>query len=140
MTTDAGPATRELLALRDEVASEHTRASRSARQDQLTVATRRIGERVALVAVAGELDLATAPLLAAALRRVAQPQGSVRIDLRGLVFMDSTGMRAILEAHRDAARDGWTLRLGRALEPVQRVFVMAGIEKLLPFESEEDDR
>ena len=82
----------------------------------------------------GELDLATAPLLATALRRVASRGQTVRIDLRGLVFMDSTGMRSILEAHRDSRRDGWTLRIGPAHEPVQRVFAMAGLEKLLPFE------
>lgn len=84
----------------------------------------------------GELDLATAPLLGATLRRLARPGRSVRVDLQGLVFMDSTGMRSILEANRDAGRDGWTLRLGRAPEPVQRVFAMSGVEKLLPFETE----
>jgi anti-anti-sigma factor len=105
VTTDAGPATRELLALRDEVASEHTRASRSARQDQLTVATRRIGERVALVAVAGELDLATAPRLEAELSGAQAAGLEVTLDLAGLEFFDSTGLTLLLRA-ADRARDG----------------------------------
>ena len=82
----------------------------------------------------GELDLASAPQLNAALRGVARPGRTVRVDLSGLVFMDSTGMRSILEANRDAQRDGWTLVLGRADEAVQRVFAMSGVERLLPFE------
>lgn len=86
------------------------------------------------IALKGELDLASAPVLAAALRKIARPARTVRIDLGGLVFMDSTGMRSILEASRDAKRDGWTLRLGRAPEPVQRVFTMSGVERMLPFE------
>ena len=90
------------------------------------------------LALRGELDLASAPQLSAALRRVAKTGRTVRIDLSGLVFMDSTGMRSILEANRDAQRDGWTLQLGRAQEPVQRVFTMSGIEKLLPFEAESE--
>jgi anti-anti-sigma factor len=82
----------------------------------------------------GELDLATAPDLARALREHATPGSTVRVDLSGLVFMDSTGMRGILEAFRSANQEGWTLRLGRAPDPVQRVFAMSGMEKLLPFE------
>ena len=88
----------------------------------------------AQLSLRGELDLATAPQLAAALRQVGQPGRTVRVDLAGLVFMDSTGMRSILEASRDSERDGWTLQLGRAPEPVQRVFSMSGVEKLLPFD------
>ncbi len=105
MTADARPATRELLALRAEVASEHSRASRSAHHDQLTVATRRIGDRVALVAVAGELDLATAPRLEAELGDAQGAGLDVTLDLAGLEFFDSTGLTLLLRAS-DRARDG----------------------------------
>jgi anti-anti-sigma factor len=104
------------------------------RQPVMTMEETEHEDGSAEIAVRGELDLASAPQLAAALRRLAAPGREVRIDLAGLVFMDSTGMRSILEANRDAQRDGWTLRLGRAQEPVQRVFTMSGVERLLPFE------
>lgn len=107
------------------------------RQPVMTVTESEHPDGSAEVRLSGELDLATAPLLAAALGRLARPGRSVRIDLSDLVFMDSTGMRSILEANRDAGRDGWTLRLGRASQPVQRVFAMSGVEKLLPFEAAE---
>ena len=102
----------------------------------MTIGETELDEGSAEISLRGELDLATAPQLEAALRRVAQPGRTIRIDLAGLAFMDSTGMRSILEANRDAQRDGWTLRLGRAPEPVQRVFAMSGVESLLPFEAE----
>jgi anti-anti-sigma factor len=96
------------------------------------------GEDATELRLRGELDLGTASIFADAVSRAAEPGRTVRIDLAGLVFMDSTGMRSILETHRTAARDGWTLRLGRAAAPVQRVFAMSGMEKLLPFDPPAD--
>jgi anti-anti-sigma factor len=106
------------------------------RQPVMTIAEAENDDGSAELTLRGELDLASAPQLGAALRRLAQPGRTVRVDLAGLVFMDSTGMRSILEANRDAQRDGWTLVLGRASETVQRVFAMSGVEKMLPFEPE----
>lgn len=85
----------------------------------------------------GELDLGSAPLLAQAIERVAAPGRTIRIELAGIEFMDSTGMRAILLAQRNATQQGWTLRLGRAREHVQRVFALTGMERLLPFDPPE---
>ena len=89
---------------------------------------------LARLQLAGELDLATAPDLQRTLNSVVEPGRTVLIDLAGLVFMDSTGMRGILEAHRSAGQEGWTLRLRPAQPPVQRVFTMSGMEKVLPFD------
>ena len=47
----------------------------------------------------GELDLATAPRLEHAL---AEAGDDVLLDLRGLTFMDSTGVRVLLEAAEGA--------------------------------------
>ena len=56
-----------------------------------------------LVKVAGELDLATAPELDACLRPV---RGDVAIDCSGLDFIDSSGIRSLVEAHRAAEARG----------------------------------
>jgi anti-sigma B factor antagonist len=100
----------------------------------LDIDTDRGEDGVVRIHLAGELDVATAPLLERALQQEAEAGGTVKVDLAGLVFMDSTGMRAILEAHRSATNDGWALRLGRASDSVQRVFAMSGMEKVLPFD------
>lgn len=92
------------------------------------------GDGDAVIALSGELDIATAPLVQEAVARAAAPGRTVRVDLGGLAFIDSTGMRAVLAAQRAAEQEGWTLRLGRAPDSVQRVFVVSGLESLLPFD------
>lgn len=55
-------------------------------------------ERHTLV-LTGELDLASAPMLEAAVARIcASGAGAVVLDLRSLTFMDCAGIRAILRA------------------------------------------
>ena len=61
--------------------------------------------------------------------------GSTRIvlDLAELEFIDSTGLRLILELHGEAARDGYSLALVPGGEAVQRVFEITGTVQALPF-------
>ena len=59
-----------------------------------------------LVAVAGELDIATAPELARTLRGLDRSGEFVTLDLRALTFIDVAGLRAIQDARRIASEDG----------------------------------
>jgi anti-anti-sigma factor len=79
---------------------------------------------VAVVAARGELDLATAPLLADELGRAAELPGAaaVVLDLREIAFMDSSGLRAVVAADRTLRGSGLRFALVRAGEPVHRVF------------------
>ena len=82
----------------------------------------------------GELDLfATRPVRQRVAECVGAGFGEVVLDLRGLSFIDSTGMRLLLGFNLQARRDGWTLWLIRGPESVQRVFEIAGTSKVLPF-------
>ena len=57
------------------------------------------------VRVRGELDIATAPLLARELDRAADGRSQVEVDLRDLAFCDVVGLTAIEQAqHRLASR------------------------------------
>jgi anti-sigma B factor antagonist len=56
----------------------------------------------AVVEPRGELDLATAPELEAVLGERLDAGQEVVVDLRRLGFMDSTGLRVILAAHKRA--------------------------------------
>ena len=80
--------------------------------------------------VSGELDLVTEPELEAALAEVtAQP---IRIDLSGLAFMDSTGLRALLSA----AREYPALQISGPLQPpVQRLLELTQTLAILPYQS-----
>jgi anti-sigma B factor antagonist len=80
----------------------------------------------------GELDLATAPILAAPLTELSgNGHGKVVLDLAGLTFVDSSGMRAIVEARDLAARNRVELEVLPGPRNVQRAFEVAGLEQLL---------
>ncbi|HZB03178.1 MAG TPA: STAS domain-containing protein, partial [Actinomycetota bacterium] len=65
------------------------------------------------VAFNGSLDLTTEPDARAAVEPLLQPGASVTIDLRRLIFMDSTGMNLLIRALGVIGDDGrLTLRVG----------------------------
>jgi anti-anti-sigma factor len=67
----------------------------------------------------GELDMATAPDLAQLLRESGSASGPVLLDFSKVPFMDSSGLRVILEAA--AERDGNGLVILHPTPQVQRV-------------------
>jgi anti-sigma B factor antagonist len=82
----------------------------------------------------GELDLVTAPIFETRLNE-ARAAGYRRIllDLRGLLFIDSTGLHVILHYDAEARRDGFSLALIPGSPAVQRVFEISGVTTRLPF-------
>jgi len=88
----------------------------------------------ARVRLAGDLDLSTVPALRARVEAL-RGDGSALIvlDLAELDFIDSTGLRLILELHGEAARDGFALALVPGGDAVQRVFDITGTADVLPF-------
>jgi anti-anti-sigma regulatory factor len=59
--------------------------------------------------------------------------GRIVIDLRGLRFMDSTGLRLLVTADLRLRRDGRELALVPGPEAVHRVFRLALLEERLVF-------
>ena len=84
-----------------------------------------------LIIVHGELDIATAPRLAALLTRLRQRRHPVVLDLSEVAFMDSSGLTVLVEANERSRRDGWSFRIRRASARVARVAKLAGAEELL---------
>jgi anti-sigma B factor antagonist len=98
----------------------------------LTVTSERDGDG-ARVLFQGELDIAGAPEAEKAIRAVEDDRpASLTIDLSGLTFMDSTGLRLVVAADRRARENGRTLRIVRGPAAVQRVFELTGLEGKLP--------
>jgi len=87
------------------------------------------------ITLEGELDIATAPEVEAALRDAAgEPAaGPCVLDLRALTFMDSSGLRTILSANGAARRGGRQLRIVAGPPAVQRVFEICGVTDGLRF-------
>ena len=88
----------------------------------------------ATIVVTGDVDLATIrPLVQARENALAQHPSRLLIDLRGVRFIDSSGLKFLIETYRTARRDGWTLQLLRPPDSAMRAFAVTGVEKHLPF-------
>jgi anti-sigma B factor antagonist len=86
------------------------------------------------ISPSGELDLATAPGLEAELLRVeATDAETIVLDLSGLDFIDSTGIRLVVMADARSRADSDRLSLVRPSDGVFRVFVICGMADRLPF-------
>jgi anti-sigma B factor antagonist len=100
---------------------------------QLTIGSRRAGD-VHTVDLFGELDLATAAGLQRELERVEGTDAcSIILDLAGLTFMDSTGVRLLLSAHARSRADADRLTMLRGSAAVQRVLDLTPVADFLPF-------
>lgn len=83
----------------------------------------------------GEVDVATTGLLTDALGRaidaaVATPR-SVRVDLSGVTFIDSSGLRSLLVARTRSAAESVTFAVEPASAAVERLISMTGLDDLL---------
>ena len=86
------------------------------------------------VTVTGDVDMSTiGPLEQARERALAVSPSSMLIDLRGVRFIDSSGLKFLIETDRLSRTGGWKLQLLRPGETAMRVFVVTGVEKHLPF-------
>jgi anti-sigma B factor antagonist len=84
--------------------------------------------RHTVVALGGELDIDAEGELAAGLALVlATKPGVLTVDLRGLEFLDSTGLRAVLQLRTDCEAAGCRLFLVPGPPAVQRAFEVSGI-------------
>jgi anti-sigma B factor antagonist len=82
----------------------------------------------------GELDMATVSALEAQVTELREAGfRRIVIDLRGLRFIDSSGLHSLLRCDEQARRNGASLQLVRASPPVQRVFEITGLSDRLPF-------
>ena len=119
----------------DEAPQRHgsQRAADLLKVGQLTVRSERDGVLHA-ISVQGELDLANADELERELVRVEGTDAlSIVLDLSGLTFIDSTGVRLLIGAHTRSRADSNRLTLLRGPHAVQRVFELTGVLDILPF-------
>jgi anti-sigma B factor antagonist len=93
-----------------------------------------IAGRTAVIALSGELDLAGAAGVETELERLeAHPLDAIVLDLRGVAFMDSSGLRVIAVASQRAQERGGRLALVPGSEQVMRVFEITRMRERLDF-------
>jgi anti-sigma B factor antagonist len=98
---------------------------------QFEVSVERSGT-TAVVRLAGELDLATTPELADVLHGLEPACERIILDLTGLEFIDSTGLRLAVVEHDRSAVDGFEFVIAGAAGSVLRVLRLTGLDVTLP--------
>jgi anti-sigma B factor antagonist len=94
---------------------------------QLNVVEEDVDERTHVLALRGELDVATVPRLADPLRvAIAAGKTAVVIDLAELTFLDSTGLMVLLNGLRRTVRQGGNLVIVCTNPTVLRLFDITG--------------
>ena|SRR5215208_5414145 len=94
--------------------------------------------RAHVVAPRGELDLYSVEAVRAALAERPAACEVVVLDLRGLTFFDTSGIRLVVETLQELTAAGLRFALLRGEPDVQRLFALTGLEHRLPFFDELD--
>jgi anti-sigma B factor antagonist len=80
------------------------------------------------IEVEGEIDLATVEDLEKAIQSVHTSRGEgLVVDLTGSSFMDSTGLKALVMAHRKFSADGRPFAIAVSGGPVSRLLDLSGV-------------
>jgi anti-sigma B factor antagonist len=80
-----------------------------------------------VIALTGELDLATVPVAEQELLRAEASHDLIVLDLRRLAFIDSTGLRLMIAADRRARERGAAFVIVEGPPQVRRLFDLSGI-------------
>ena len=140
LTRSGGPQTatgsthRSIHAGRLRAQAEHPRAelNRLAHVQSLFRLEVRNEARATVIALSGELDLASSPALQEELDRAAASDTMlVIIDLRELDFMDSTGLSVLVRAHQRTEEQGRQLAMVKGPQQVQRLLSLTGVSDRL---------
>jgi anti-sigma B factor antagonist len=78
------------------------------------------------ITVSGEIDAFTAPSLVEALTPF-PAEGDVRLDLSGVEFMDSSGLRLMIDTHQRANAESRSLIISNPSKVVHRLMEMSGV-------------
>jgi anti-sigma B factor antagonist len=101
-----------------------------AQQFEMTVVHKGAGT-AATIELSGELDLHSAPILADRLDDLLDwDVTAVHVDGGGLTFVDSSGLKALLDARREAERQGIDFRVVAASDQLRHLVAMTELAEL----------
>ncbi|GAA0395593.1 anti-sigma-B factor antagonist [Acrocarpospora corrugata] len=103
----------------------------SVRAVELKVSTRSHAGH-AVMAIAGEIDLYTAPRLQSEFTRLLEETGPDRvvIDMSGVEFCDSTGMNVLLSALKRLKERGGVLEVAAPRPAVRKILQVTGLDSV----------
>lgn len=83
--------------------------------------------------VIGRLDTTTAPALEAAVERCMADTQELVLDLHGLEYLSSAGLRVLLKAQKAMAQKG-TMKVLNVSETIMEIFEITGFSDILTIE------
>jgi anti-anti-sigma factor len=99
--------------------------------DRFTLEPACYGETV-FVRLAGEFDMAAEAQFDETVARLCADASTVVVDLSGLTFVDSSGLRSLLRVWQRARDDGFDLAVVPGNGQVRRTMELAGVDSVLP--------
>ena len=100
----------------------------------LDLNTEKTSDGTVRLALTGEFDIASAPRVEEEIGRIeAAGPGLIVLDLRGLEFMDSTGLRTVVGADARAREQGRRVAIVPGPKSVHRIFEVTGLIDRLEF-------
>ncbi|MCU1346522.1 MAG: anti-sigma-factor antagonist [Acidimicrobiia bacterium] len=101
-------------------------------EQALTISTTDDGGR-RIIAVAGEIDVHTCSELEDAVRKGYGSGGTqVVLDVAGVGFIDSSGLRSLITLQQEAAATEGALQLRSPSRPVLRLLEVTGLTSMFP--------
>ena len=98
----------------------------------MTIEIKRTNELITVMLV-GRLDTTTAPALDKTLNENIEDNASLVLDLKGLEYISSAGLRVLLGAQKRIGKMG-SMKLINVAEAVMEVFEMTGFADILTIE------
>jgi len=86
----------------------------------------------ATLSLSGELDLASVSSLEAHLKAVAQTELNLVVDLDDLRYIDSSGINALLTAHRILTQTRRRMMLAAPSAMTKKILSIAGVDLIVP--------
>jgi anti-anti-sigma factor len=125
------PTTAILLRLNEEGEARTTRMVKPTKFE----IKQRVNGQSATLAIAGELDMRTAEqLLDCLAEQRANGVTDVTVDLTELSFMDSSGLKALIDLHDRSRTESWELSMiAPEYEAAALVLRATGADRVLPF-------
>lgn len=89
-------------------------------------------QEISVMKVKGRVDSETSPELDEALTALLQQgRNKIVLDLQGVEFISSAGLRAIVKAYQAAQKAGGDLRLASVSQPVEVILRTVGMMQML---------
>jgi len=87
-------------------------------------------QSVSVIKVRGRVDSETAPDLDDALTKLLQDNNKIVLDLAGVEYVSSAGLRAIVKAYQNANKSGGNVHLASASSSVEGILLTVGMMQM----------